>query len=587
LIPINQVDQLDVQLEPDNESLSREEYYNNNTSEPIQFAMNLNLENDSEFVKKLKISLKDTEVVRRNALLENKVKMINEQSKTLGVYYTIKALDYPDERQDYVMKSSLFYDLPENSNQNTNLPGKGKTNLSELLAISFDYAIFSKFLKDNFIVFPEFRNKPGQNTISVTTSPSGSELTSALDNLKNGSWNKQQKFKEIERTFKELFEFDFSVSKEMGLKLSFINKDNNLEISSEGVGGGVIQMLNILTHVIGEKNKVFIIDEPELNLHPHKKRILLNVLKNASLENQVILTTHSSEFIDMEEIDKVNIIKLINGRSIITRFGDETKNSPYMQKVLLKLKKTEQKEFFFARKVLLVEGDTEFGALPKFAENLGFNLDIRSISIIPIGSNYFVGLIKILQEFKIPFLVLCDLDVLMNIKSTVTYGTKKIKTSSIFNQLNELNLLTKDDKEKLDHLEKNIVKYIPSNKANSPTVRFLQSLIARDISKDLVEQAKKVLSQEEIEVYDPHIKDKILEIFESIKSKFTTNIKILNSDFEGLFKDHKDLLKNSRVLYGSNKVLQGYYLAQNVPKEKIPQEIVDLIDMLKTTESIL
>lgn len=583
LIPFNVADQLNVQIEPDNESLSREEYYYNNTSEPIQFAMNLNLDDDQEFIRKLKITLKDTEVVKRNALLEKKVKMINEQSKTLGIYYSIKAIDYPDERQDYIMKSSLFYDLNENSNQTKPSPDKGKTDLSELLAISFDYKVFSKFLQDNFVVFPEFRNKPGQNTIAVTTSPSGIELTSALDNLKNGSWNKQQKFKEIEGTFKELFDFDFSVSKENGLKLSFINKDNNIEISSEGVGGGVIQMLNILTHIIGEKNKVFIIDEPELNLHPHKKRILLNVLKQASFTNQIILTTHSSEFINMEEIDKVNIIKLVNGRSIITRFGNETKNNPYMQRVLLKLKKMEQKEFFFARKVLLVEGDTEFGSIPKFAENLGLNFDIRSISIIPIGSNYFVGLVKILQGFEIPFLVLCDLDVLMNIKaSTITYDNKKIKTSSMFNQLNELNMLSEDDKKKLSLLEKSIVRHIPQNKANSPTVRFLKSLSSREIPKDIVEQTNKILSQEETEVYDEAVKDKVLEVLESINSKYKINIKVLSSDFEGLFKEHKTLLKESRDLYGPNKVLQGYYLAQKIPKEKIPLEIIDLIQALKT-----
>ncbi len=93
-------------------------------------------------------------------------------------------------------------------------------------------------------------------------------------------------------------------------------------------------------------------------------------MKKSANYNQIIFTTHSADFIDMEQIEKVSLIKLINGRSSITKCNN-TKDNEYMKRFLLKLNKSEQKEFFFAQKVLLVEGDTEFGAIPKFAEIFG------------------------------------------------------------------------------------------------------------------------------------------------------------------------------------------------------------------------
>src|SRR4029078_6555483 len=143
-----------------------------------------------------------------------------------------------------------------------------------ILKFGFDYDKFSKFMMEYIIMFPEFRFKPGKNTNDHLQSPSGEELNNVLYNLKNGSKPQQDRFERIKETFYCLFNFEFLISKQQGPRLTFYIKELDMEISQEGIGAGVIQMLNILTHIIEEKNKIFIIDEPELNLHPHKKRIL-------------------------------------------------------------------------------------------------------------------------------------------------------------------------------------------------------------------------------------------------------------------------------------------------------------------------
>jgi len=42
------------------------------------------------------------------------------------------------------------------------------------------------------------------------------------------------------------------------------------------------------------------------------------------------------------------------------------------------------KEAMFSKKVILVEGDTEYGALPEFIRKLGFDSDYQGIGIIKL-----------------------------------------------------------------------------------------------------------------------------------------------------------------------------------------------------------
>ncbi len=80
---------------------------------------------------------------------------------------------------------------------------------------------------------------------------------------------------------------------------------------------------------------------------------------------------------------------------------------------------------------------------------MDYDFVIKSVSIIPLGGSYFVGMIKILKEFGIPLMIISDSDILLNIKDTINFGSHRIKTSSLFSQMNDLNFLNDDDKSKL------------------------------------------------------------------------------------------------------------------------------------------
>ncbi len=69
-------------------------------------------------------------------------------------------------------------------------------------------------------------------------------------------------------------------------------------------------------------------------------------------------------------------------------------------------------ELFFARGVILVEGDAEKFLVPAFAEVLGIALDVLGISVCSVGGTNFAPYVKLLgpSGLSIPFVVLTDLD---------------------------------------------------------------------------------------------------------------------------------------------------------------------------------
>ncbi len=83
-------------------------------------------------------------------------------------------------------------------------------------------------------------------------------------------------------------------------------------------------------------------------------------------------------------------------------------------------------------------------------------------------------------------------------------------------------------------------------------------------------------------MYDKSIEGNIRDLVGVKAKELNVKVKILESDFEGMFKNkYLELSNVSQKLYGQNKILQGYYLANNISKENIPIQIKELIDELK------
>ncbi|MFN8584904.1 MAG: AAA family ATPase [Dehalococcoidia bacterium] len=72
---------------------------------------------------------------------------------------------------------------------------------------------------------------------------------------------------------------------------SYVNATEYIYL--ERMGAGVANAAALLSCVPGNRGKVFLIEEPETDLHPAALRRLLRVIEGASQENQFFISTHS------------------------------------------------------------------------------------------------------------------------------------------------------------------------------------------------------------------------------------------------------------------------------------------------------
>lgn len=210
-----------------------------------------------------------------------------------------------------------------------------------------------------------------------------------------------------------------------------------LECSGYGVQFNILILLSILEKILrySEKkglpdNKTFsciiTFDEPEIHLSPFLQRsILYNIKKIAKGEDddfnaiikelfdidhfsaQILLTTHSREIV---ENNYKQIIRLYKDESKVKAVcGADisiTSEEKHWYKAL-----TYVKEALFAKKVILVEGDSEQGALYGFAKTLKINLDDYGVAIVKAsGANSIFPLAYLFEKFNIQPILIFDKD---------------------------------------------------------------------------------------------------------------------------------------------------------------------------------
>ena len=266
-----------------------------------------------------------------------------------------------------------------------------------------------ELLKENIVLFPEFREISEKSLVDILVSPTGRELASVLFNLKNNRELKErQKFRKIQQHFTQFFsdlELD-TVRERNEIKISV--KRNGIESTTGFFGAGIFEMILFLTHIIAHKNKLLCIDEPELHLHPQAQKLLASFIEESN-GNQFLTITHSPFFINPSKPDKITRVVLKNGQSYLISIPPNYWTPEELEK-LSQLLDVDSLELFFARKVLLVDGQTEVGALPIFSKH-AYDFLKEGVSTIGVsGKKNFPLFIKLLKGFEIPFVVVLDRD---------------------------------------------------------------------------------------------------------------------------------------------------------------------------------
>ncbi|HBW7819949.1 TPA: ATP-dependent endonuclease [Klebsiella aerogenes] len=216
------------------------------------------------------------------------------------------------------------------------------------------------------------------------------------------------------------------------MKAATLVIEDKLETQLEYQGSGVQRALayallesNALFEVIeSQRSTIILYEEPELYIHPHLMRLLRDKLreKSSSSQCQVIVSTHSPFLIDIAE--NPSSLKLIKdnheGKRTVHEIDDTIfhidaeYNEREMLRAALDFHPTVC-EAFFAKRVVVVEGDTEVAIL-RFASELcdKFGIEsslIRDTTIVSAGGKWTIPAIaRILSKLNIPFKVVHDTD---------------------------------------------------------------------------------------------------------------------------------------------------------------------------------
>ncbi len=162
---------------------------------------------------------------------------------------------------------------------------------------------------------------------------------------------------------------------------------------------------------------VFAFEEPELFLHPHAQRQLAaNLAKLADAANhQVFSSTHSTHFVDLDKYRSIVLITKDGKTGTSKRqcecdlFEEESSKEKKNRFHMAYWVNPDRAEMFFARKTILVEGETEKTVLPYLANRLGF-MD-ATVSVVDCGGKSNLSLyIEILNAFGMSYLVVHDED---------------------------------------------------------------------------------------------------------------------------------------------------------------------------------
>ncbi|MCF1751376.1 ATP-dependent nuclease [Mariniradius sediminis] len=220
------------------------------------------------------------------------------------------------------------------------------------------------------------------------------------------------------------------------LQLIIKENDTNLSFQASSQGMGIqasisIAILKAYSQLKLNNNTPLFIDEPELFLHPQAQRNFYKVLcELAESGTQIFYTTHSPNFLNVGRFNEVFLVRKSPDKGTYVRCAkpslfieDLTIRhgiSSSEEDLLLHFKNSYEEtgdtqkanEGFFAKRIILVEGQSETLLLPYFFDLIGFDYIAKGITIVRCGSKGEIDrFYRLYTEFGIPCFVIFDGDI--------------------------------------------------------------------------------------------------------------------------------------------------------------------------------
>lgn len=157
---------------------------------------------------------------------------------------------------------------------------------------------------------------------------------------------------------------------------------------------------------------ILAIEEPENSLSPFfLSRIVTQAREIGRMGTaQSLISSHSASILSRVEADEVRYFRLDRQTRrasvrLLTLPEDDAEASAYVR-----LAVRSYPELYFARFVILAEGDSERIVLPRLAEARGVPLDPSFVPVVPLGGRYVSHFWRLLTDLGIPHATLLDFD---------------------------------------------------------------------------------------------------------------------------------------------------------------------------------
>ena len=238
------------------------------------------------------------------------------------------------------------------------------------------------------------------------------------------------------------------------MQLKAILESLSLNAAEIHPGLGELNLLFIAAELLLLKDdtdgglKLALVEELEAHLHPQAQLRLINYLQNEYSHNdvQIIISTHSPVL--ASKINLKNLILMKNGGGFDLseeKTGLEKSDYLFLQRFLDSTKAN----LFFARGIIMVEGDAENILIPVIADILGYSLEKYGVSIVNVGSTAFLRYSRIMirsdgSSIGIPISIVTDCDVKPYDKYTKEFNEKK--------ELSEVAVKSKKEKYEKDSI---------------------------------------------------------------------------------------------------------------------------------------
>ncbi|MFD3481349.1 ATP-dependent endonuclease [Streptomyces sp. NPDC058695] len=156
---------------------------------------------------------------------------------------------------------------------------------------------------------------------------------------------------------------------------------------------------------------VIALEEPENSLAPQYLGRIIRQLRDACAHGDVqsLIATHAPALLRRVHPHKICFLRLNASRETTVRRivlpKEEEEAAKYVREAV-----EAYPELYFARFVVLGEGDSEQVVLPRVLAAAGITVDDASVSVVPLGGRHVNHFWRLLNELQIPHATLLDLD---------------------------------------------------------------------------------------------------------------------------------------------------------------------------------